>query len=90
MARILFGSYRRDDASDPEVYIAGVVRILSAYPLDIVSAVTDPLTGLPSKPSSGRGLPFMHEIKAACEEIAGPRRRWQEWDEGAHETEGVD
>jgi hypothetical protein len=54
-----------------------VVAVLSDYSLDIVNAVTDPRTGIPSRI---KWLPTIAEIKAACEDIAGPRRRIAEWD----------
>jgi hypothetical protein len=59
------------------VYVAAVVAVLSDYPLDIVTAVTDPRTGIPAKL---KWLPTIAEIKTACEDIAGPRRRMAEWE----------
>lgn len=79
LGRLLLGSYRTGEASDPEVYISGVVRILSAYPLDVVRQVVDPLDGLPSYIG---WLPKFSEVKAACERIAGPTSidRMSDWD----------
>lgn len=79
-ARRLLGCYRTGDANDPEVYIAGVVRILSAYPMDVVNRAIDPLMGLPSRVD---WLPKFSEIKTACEDIYGPMRRLAEWDRRA-------
>jgi hypothetical protein len=74
---MLLGCYRTGEASDPQVYVAAVVAVLSDYPLDIVAAVTDPRTGIPAKL---KWLPTIAEIKTACEDIAGPRRRMAEWE----------
>jgi hypothetical protein len=79
LGRLLLGSYRTGEASDPEVYISGVVRILSAYPLDVVRRVVDPLDGIPSYCD---WLPKFSEVKAACERLAGPTvvARMSDWD----------
>jgi hypothetical protein len=79
MARLLLGSYRTGEANDPEVYIAGVVKILSAYPLDVVRRVVDPLDGLPSYCD---WLPKFSEVKVACEKLCAPTvlTRMSEWD----------
>jgi hypothetical protein len=73
----LLGCYRTGEANDPEIYLAAVVAVLSDYPIDIVAAVTDPRTGIPAKL---KWLPTIAEIKTACEDIAGPRRRMAEWE----------
>jgi hypothetical protein len=52
--------------------------VLSDYPLNVVTAVTDPRTGIPAKL---KWLPTIAEIKTACEDIVGPRRRMAEWEE---------
>ena len=76
-AQMLLGCYRTGDAHDPQVYVAAVIAVLSDYPPDIVAAVTDPRTGIPSRI---KWLPTIAEIKDACEDIAGPRRRMAEWE----------
>jgi hypothetical protein len=73
----LLSCYRTGDAHDPQMYVAAVVAVLSDYPLDIVTAVTNPSTGIPAKL---KWLPTIAEIKTACEDIAGPRRRITEWE----------
>lgn len=80
-ARLLLGSSRTGEANDPEVYVAGVVRILSAYPMEVVEQVIDPFHGLPGKLD---WLPKFSEIKRACDEFYAPIRRLErmrEWDE---------
>lgn len=79
-ALTLLGCYRTGDAHDPQIYITAVIAVLSDYPQDIIDMVVDPRGGLPSKV---KWLPTIAEIKAACEEIAAPRRRVVEWDERA-------
>lgn len=54
------------------------MRVLSAYPIDVVDRVVDPLTGLPGRMD---WLPTVREVRKACEEIHGLHRRIREWDE---------
>lgn len=63
-AKILLGCYRMGDASDPEIYTAAVIAVLSNYPVDTISYVCNPVTGLPG---SLKWLPTVAEIKEACE-----------------------
>ncbi len=60
----LLGCYRTGDANDPEVYISGVVAVLSRYTIEIIRAVTEPATGLPSK---SNWLPTIAEIRKECD-----------------------
>lgn len=76
-AKLLLGCYRTGDANDPEIYTAAIIRVMSAYPEDVLRAIVDPLNGLPSKLE---WLPKPAEVKSACEEIEGPRRRAREWE----------
>lgn len=78
-ARRLLGCYRTGEANDPEVYIFGVVRVFSGYPIEVAYGIADPLSGLPSKI---KWLPTIVEVKEACD--AELRRlRWvSEWNEG--------
>ena len=69
----LLGCYRTGDANDPEVYISGVVAVLSRYTIEIIREVTEPATGLPSK---SNWLPTIAEIRTECdllEERAKPK-----------------
>jgi hypothetical protein len=61
----LFGCYRRGDANDPDVYVAGVAAIFGEYPPEIVDYVCDPRTGLPRRL---KWLPTMAEIAEACDQ----------------------
>jgi hypothetical protein len=72
--RMLFGSYRKGEAADPEVFVSSVAAVLARYPDDIVRAVTDPFNGLPSE---GDWLPTIREVREACERRMAPIYREQ-------------
>jgi hypothetical protein len=63
-AGLLFGCYRKDDANDPDVYVAAVSAVLCDYSEAIVMAVTDPRTGIPRK---SKWLPSIAEIAEVCD-----------------------
>lgn len=79
-AKLLLGCYRTGEANDEDIYTGAIIAVLSDYPLDVIAAVVDPRSGIPSR---CKWLPTVAEIKSACEEIEGPRRRAREFDEGA-------
>ncbi len=66
-AGLMFGCYRRAEASDPEIYAAATAAVLSEYPQDVIDFITDPRTGLPS---TSQWLPSVYEVRKACEERA--------------------
>lgn len=68
----LLGCYRTGDANDPEVYIAGVVAVLSRYTVEIIREVTEPATGLPSK---SNWLPTIAEIRKECDLLEEREKR---------------
>lgn len=68
---MLFGCYRKADASDPDIYVAAATRLLQCYSEDVVKAVSDPINGLPAK---SKFLPSIAEIKEACEKANGSWR----------------
>ncbi|WP_441235641.1 hypothetical protein [Bradyrhizobium sp. 930_D9_N1_4] len=68
-AKILLGCYRTGDANDPETYVAAITAILARYPQDVITAVTHPATGLPSKKG---WLPTVKEVVEACDEANEP------------------
>lgn len=63
-ARLLLGCYRTGDANDPATYVAAIAATLARYSEQIVTDVTHPVTGLPSKKS---WLPTVKEVFDACE-----------------------
>ena len=76
-AKLMFGCYRRGDANDPDTYVAAVAMVLSRYSAEVVQAITDPFSGLPSRKSESgwTGLPDVADVKAACEAEAARRDR---------------
>jgi hypothetical protein len=62
---MLLGCYRTGDANDPETYVAAITAILARYPEEIITRVTHPATGLPSKKG---WLPTVKEVSEACGE----------------------
>jgi hypothetical protein len=68
-AKILLGCYRTGDANDPETYVAAITAILARYPEVVVTAVTHPVSGLPSKKG---WLPTVKEVCDACDEAVEP------------------
>lgn len=61
---MLLKCYRTGDANDPETYVAAVAAVLSHYPEQVITAVTHPVSGLPS---NGKGwLPTVKEVSDAC------------------------
>ncbi len=63
--------------------MAAVTAVLAQYSEDIVTRVTHPVTGLPTKKS---WLPTVKEVYDACEEAAAPAVRQQERDRIVAET----
>ena len=62
---LLFGSFRKADADNAEVFSAGCVRLFANYQPDIVAYVVDPLTGLPGR---SEWLPSLRAVKQALDE----------------------
>jgi hypothetical protein len=63
-ATALFNCYPRNEANNPEVFLAGATAMLNTYPEAVVIAVCDPVRGLPS---TNKFLPAISEIREACE-----------------------
>lgn len=61
---MLFGFYPRNEANDPEMFIAGATAMLAGYPETVVERVCDPVRGLPGH---SKFLPAIAEIREACE-----------------------
>jgi hypothetical protein len=71
-AKLLLGCYRTGEANDPETYVTAITAILAHYPEEIITAVTHPVSGLPSKKS---WLPTVKEVVDACDESFEPIRQ---------------
>ena len=76
-AKVLFGSYRRGDANDPDAYAAAIAAVLSGYEADLIREVTDPRTGICTTEKYMSFMPNAGELKVYCEGIAARRERMQ-------------
>lgn len=74
-ARLLLGCYRTGDANDPETYVAAVAATLAHFPDDVITSVTHPVTGIPSRL---KWLPSVSEVRMACDEAMEPIIRIQQ------------
>lgn len=72
---MLFGSYRRGDANDPDAYVAAIAAVLSIYPTEIIREVTDPRTGIATNEKYMSFMPNAGELKVYCEGVAARRER---------------
>src|SRR5437879_1072057 len=75
-AALMFGCYRRAEASDPEIYAAATAAVLSEYSQDVIDYITDPRTGLPS---TSKWLPSVYEVRQACNEHADHLRKLEQY-----------
>src|ERR1700730_13554767 len=74
-AKVLFGSYRRGDANDPDAYVASIAAVLSMYDTDLIREVTDPRTGIMTSEKYMSFMPNAGELKVYCEGQAARRER---------------
>lgn len=65
-ARLILGSFRADQANDPDVYITAIAHLLSKYPPDIGARLTDPKDGVAGK---FKWLPTVSEVKDEAERL---------------------
>ena len=63
-AKLLLGSYPRNQADDADTYATAVAAVLGEYPEAIVKSVTDPRTGVARQI---KFLPSIAEISDLCE-----------------------
>jgi hypothetical protein len=64
-AKLLFGSYRKGDANDPETYVAAIASILAEYSIEVIQRVTDPRTGYAR---THKFMPNPCDISECCDE----------------------
>lgn len=74
-AKLLFGSYRRGDANDPDVYVAAVAKVLAGYDASLIRDVTDPEIGISTTEKFASFMPNAGELKRYCEDVAARRAR---------------
>ena len=74
-AKMLFASYRRTDAHDPDGYVAAIAAVLSLYDDDLMREVTDPRTGIGTSEKFRAFMPNAGELKDYCEGIMAHREK---------------
>jgi hypothetical protein len=77
-ARLLLGCYRTGDANDADTYVSAIAATLAHFPEHVITQVTHPVLGLPSR---CKWLPSVSEVREACDAIMEPiieKRRHQE------------
>jgi hypothetical protein len=62
--QLLYSAYRRDDFADPEGFVTQLGVILSDFPEEVVTYVTNPRTGLQRR---SKWPPTISEVLEACE-----------------------
>lgn len=75
---MLFGSYPRRDANDPDTYVAAITLVLVSYEPDLIREVTDPNTGIQTTEKFQSYMPSSGELKRYCEARAAHRQRMKE------------
>lgn len=65
-AKLILGSYRADQANDPEIYVTAIAHLLSRYPTDIGARLTDPKDGVAGK---YKFLPTVSEVRGEAEKL---------------------
>lgn len=83
-ALAICGSFRKTDADDPATTVTAYVRVLQAYPPDVVQAIADPLTGIAREQTF---LPSIAELTASLEHRMAPIRADEEKRRRLAETE---
>lgn len=66
-AKQIFSCYRKDDAVEPDSYIAAVAAVLSEYSVDVIERQADPRTGIARR---SKFLPNAADIAEDCDKIA--------------------
>lgn len=74
---MLFGSYRRGDANDPDAYVAAIASVLAWYDADLIREVTDPRTGICTAEKYMDYMPNAGQLKVYCDSVAARRDRLQ-------------
>lgn len=65
-AKMIIGSYRRDEATDPEIFLSALVVIFDEYPAAVIDYACDPRTGVINK--FQMGLPQVPQIRQFLED----------------------
>jgi hypothetical protein len=75
--KMLFSAYRLDQYPDPDGFMAQTALILSEYPAEVVTYVTDPRTGIQRQQ---KFPPTVSEISAACDARTAAIQRQKDLD----------
>lgn len=67
-AKLLLGSYRRNDANDPDVYVQAITLVLSEFPKAVVEYATDPRSGIQATEQFRSFPPNSGELRAFCQQ----------------------
>jgi len=70
-AKLILGSFRADQAADPEIYLTAIGHLLSRYPADIGAKLTDPKDGIAGK---FKFLPTVSEVKEEADRLINAER----------------
>lgn len=71
-SRLIFGCYRADQFSDPEVFVTAVASILAQYPQEVGGQLSNPKTGIAGQ---CKWPPSIAEIREACDRFIAPAHR---------------
>ena len=75
-ASLIFGSFRADQANDPDIYVTAITHLLAQYPPSVGARMSDPKNGLAGK---SKFLPTVSEVREEAERLveedARPARR---------------
>jgi hypothetical protein len=74
----LFGFFPQSGASDPQIFMAGVVELLSGYPAWVADRILSPKHGLPAHHTF---LPSIKEIRERCEDEFKAHRYAREFEQ---------
>jgi hypothetical protein len=74
-ARAIFSCYRRDEAQDPDGFVANLAVVLGDYPASIVDIAADPRTGVSTVHQMG--LPNVGQIRQFLEDKLSHREKLQ-------------
>jgi hypothetical protein len=74
-ARLLFGSYRKGEANDPDTYVMMITATLMAYDNSVICEATHPHTGIQFTEKFKTWMPQPGELKEFCEGLAARNAR---------------
>lgn len=74
-ARLLFGSYRKGDANDPDTYVMMITATLLAYDNSVICEATHPHTGIQFTEKFKTWMPQPGELKEFCDGLAARNAR---------------